>query len=244
MPGPVGRTWAGAAGAEGWERRKGRRRECRQQMWQNLDVAMESSSWIFPLWPAIKNVLFSFCQHTVFIFPFHIRRASRGNSASLHSLWPHCGLKYTVTWHGRAGTCNAPLHRVCSNSGAWGRQAVHGIRSLLSLHMWKMASMSQSTVCPWLIPAVPAPGCSSSTELCICLLLGGLCQAVRTHLIVFVSLLQKTAHVQVRQQCLCIKNETFLIFNALEKVNSSKNAEFFNKNFKTWLQQTSAGFQG
>lgn len=42
---------------------------------------MESSSWIFPLWPAIKNILFSFCQHVVFIFPFHIQRTSRGNLA-------------------------------------------------------------------------------------------------------------------------------------------------------------------
>lgn len=137
---------------------------------------MESSSWIFPPWPAIKNVLFSFCQHAVFIFPFRILRTSRGNSGSLHSLWPHCGQKYTATWQGRAGTCNPCLHRVCSNSLACRRQAVYGISSLVSLHTWKMISTSQSTVCPWLIPAVPAPGCSSSTELWICLLLGGLCQ--------------------------------------------------------------------
>lgn len=107
MPGPVdscvGRNSSSQRAGEGEEKGKGRRREWRLQTWQNLDVAMESSSWIFPPWPAIKNFLFSFCQHTVFIFPFRIWRTSRGNSGSLHSLWPRCGQKYShltrESWH-------------------------------------------------------------------------------------------------------------------------------------------------
>lgn len=51
----------------------------------------------FPLWPAIKNVLLSSCQHAFFFSSFHIGGTLEVNSDSAQSFWTHCGQKYAVT---------------------------------------------------------------------------------------------------------------------------------------------------
>lgn len=147
----------------------------------------------FPLWPAIKNALFSFCQHIVFIFPFYIGRIFKVNSGSVQSFWPCYGQKYSVTWQVRAGACNSCLNRICSNSQICRRRAVYRISFLVSLHTWKMSITSQTIICPWLITTVWVHHSSSSTELvlCICLLLVGLCHVVRTSLTVLCSIYRR-----------------------------------------------------
>lgn len=134
---------------EWWSRRGRRGKSGGRKTWQSLDVAMESSSWIFLCGLLLKM----YCWAPVsmlFFSSFHIGGTLEVNSDSVQSFWTHCGQKYAVAWQVKAGVCSSCLHRVCCGSvcvrWAWWR-----VCFLVSLTIRKMPSTPQKVVCSWLI---------------------------------------------------------------------------------------------